>query len=83
MENIAEKFKQIIVRQMGCDESEATPSANFLEDLGFDSLDGVEVVMACEEAFGIEIPDEDVDGIATVKQAMEYLERRLAAKKQS
>jgi acyl carrier protein len=81
MENIAEKFKKIVVKEIGCDESEVTPSASFLEDLGFDSLDGVEVVMACEEAFEIEIPDEDVDGITTVKQAVEYLERRLGQKK--
>ena len=69
-----EKVKQIIVEQLGVDEAEVTPTAHFVDDLGADSLDIVELVMAFEEAFGIEIPDEDAEKIKTVQNAIEYIE---------
>jgi len=69
-----EKVKQIIVEQLGVDESEATPTAHFVDDLGADSLDLVELVMAFEEAFEIEIPDEDAEKIQTVKEAIDYIQ---------
>jgi len=67
MASVEERVKQIIVEQLGVDEGEVTPTASFVDDLGADSLDTVELVMAFEEAFGIEIPDEDAEKIATVK----------------
>ena len=73
--NVGEKVKQIIVEQLGVEESEVTPSASFVDDLGADSLDTVELVMAFEEAFDIEIPDEDAEKIKTVKDAVEYIEK--------
>jgi acyl carrier protein len=74
MASIEEKVKSIIVDQLGVNEAEVTPAASFVDDLGADSLDTIELVMAFEEAFGIEIPDEDAEKIRTVKQAMEYIE---------
>ena len=71
--NVEDKVKQIIVEQLGVDEGEVTPSASFVDDLGADSLDTVELVMAFEEAFDIEIPDEDAEKIRTVKDAIEYI----------
>jgi len=68
-----EKVKQIIVDQLGVDEAEVTASASFQDDLGADSLDIVELVMAFEEAFEIEIPDEDAEKIKTVKDAIDYV----------
>jgi acyl carrier protein len=73
--NVDEKVNQIIVEQLGVDEGEVTPSASFVDDLGADSLDTVELVMAFEEAFDIEIPDEDAEKIKTVKDAIEYIEK--------
>jgi acyl carrier protein len=73
MASIDDKVKQIIVEQLGVEESEVTPSASFVDDLGADSLDTVELVMAFEEAFDIEIPDEDAEKIRTVKDAMDYI----------
>jgi acyl carrier protein len=73
MASVEERVKTIIVEQLGVDEAEVTPSASFVDDLGADSLDTVELVMAFEEAFGIEIPDEDAEKIATVKDANEYI----------
>ena len=70
---IAEKVKQIIVEQLGVDEGEVTASASFVDDLGADSLDTVELVMAFEEAFDIEIPDEDAEKIRTVQDAIDYI----------
>ena len=75
MAAVEEKLKQIIVEQLGVDEAEVTPSASFVDDLGADSLDIVELVMAFEEAFEIEIPDEDAEKIKTVKDAIEYIEK--------
>ena len=74
MASIEEKVKSIIVDQLGVNEGEVTPAASFVDDLGADSLDTIELVMAFEEAFGIEIPDEDAEKIRTVKQAIEYIE---------
>ncbi len=68
-------LRQIIVEQLGVDEAEVTPTASFVDDLGADSLDVVELVMAFEEAFGIEIPDEDAEKIATVKDAVAYIDK--------
>jgi acyl carrier protein len=72
-----DKVKQIIVEQLGVDESEVTPTASFIDDLGADSLDTVELVMALEEGFGIEIPDEDAEKITTVKDAINYIESHM------
>lgn len=70
---IEEKVKKIIVDQLGVDAAEVTPEASFVEDLGADSLDTVELVMALEEEFGIEIPDEEAEKIVTVKDAIEHI----------
>ena len=67
---VAEKVKSIIVEQLGVDTEEVTPAASFTDDLGADSLDIVELVMAFEEEFGIEIPDEDAEKITTVKSSL-------------
>jgi len=74
MAAVEEKVKQIIVEQLGVDEGEVTAKASFVDDLGADSLDTVELVMAFEEAFDIEIPDEDAEKIRTVKDAVDYIE---------
>jgi len=76
-----DKVKQIIVEQLGVDEGEVTPNASFVDDLGADSLDTVELVMAFEEAFDIEIPDEDAEKIRTVKDAIEYIDKHSKAGK--
>ena len=81
MAAVDEKVKQIIVEQLGVDEGEVTPSASFVDDLGADSLDTVELVMAFEEEFGIEIPDEDAEKITRVKEAVDYIEKHGAGKK--
>ncbi len=73
MASVEERVKQIIVEQLGVDEAEVTPTASFVDDLGADSLDTVELVMAFEEAFEIEIPDEDAEKIRTVKDAVDYI----------
>jgi acyl carrier protein len=73
---VAEKVKQIIVEQLGVDENQVDPNASFVDDLGADSLDIVELVMAFEEAFDIDIPDEDAEKITTVKQAIDYIESK-------
>ena len=70
-----EKVKQIIVEQLGVDEGEVTSSASFVDDLGADSLDTVELVMAFEESFDIEISDENAEKIRTVKDAVDYIEK--------
>ena len=76
MVSVREKVKQIIVEQLGVDEAEVTETASFVDDLGADLLDTVELVMAFEEAFSIEIPDEDAEKITTVKDAIEYIEKK-------
>jgi acyl carrier protein len=73
MASTDEKIKQIIVEQLGVDEAEVTAGASFQDDLGADSLDIVELVMAFEEAFDVEIPDEDAEKIKTVKDAIDYV----------
>jgi acyl carrier protein len=73
MAAVDEKVKQIIVEQLGVDEGEVTQNASFVDDLGADSLDTVELVMAFEEAFEIEIPDEDAEKIRTVQDAIDYI----------
>jgi acyl carrier protein len=75
MAAVDEKVKQIIVEQLQVDEAEVTPGASFQEDLGADSLDVVELVMQFEEAFDIQIPDEDAEKIKTVKDATDYIEK--------
>jgi len=75
MAAVEEKVKQIIVEQLGVEESEVTSTASFVDDLGADSLDTVELVMAFEEAFDIEIPDEDAEKIRTVQDAIEYIDK--------
>ena len=70
---VADKVKSIIVEQLGVDEEEVTPDASFVDDLGADSLDTVELVMAFEEEFDLEIPDEDAEKIATVGDAISYI----------
>ena len=81
VQDIESRVKEIIVEQLGVDATEVTPQASFVNDLGADSLDTVELVMAFEEAFGIEIPDEDAEKIATVKDAVEYIQKHASAKK--
>ena len=78
---VAEKVKQIIVEQLGVDESQVDPNASFVDDLGADSLDIVELVMAFEEAFDIDIPDEDAEKIRTVNDAIEYINSHAKASK--
>ncbi len=73
MADIETKVKEIIVEQLGVDPAEVVPSASFINDLGADSLDTVELVMAFEEEFGIEIPDEEAEKIQSVGQAIEYI----------
>ena len=81
MAAVDEKVKQIIVEQLGVDEGEVTSSASFVDDLSADSLDTVELVMAFEEAFDIEIPDEDAEKIRTVQDAVDYIGKHAKAGK--
>jgi acyl carrier protein len=71
--SIEERVKEIICEQLGVEEAEVTPQAKFIEDLGADSLDTVELVMAFEEEFDLEIPDEDAEKITTVGDAIQYI----------
>jgi len=74
MASVEEKVKKIIVEQLGVDEEEVKPEAHFVDDLGADSLDVVELVMALEEEFSLEISDEDAEKLTTVQQAIAYIE---------
>lgn len=74
MSDTFERVKKVVVEQLSVEEAEVTEEANFTADLGADSLDTVELVMAFEEEFGIEIPDEEAEKIATVKDAIDYIE---------
>lgn len=74
-----ERVKEIIVEQLGVDASEVTPEASFINDLGADSLDTVELVMALEEEFDLEIPDNEAEKLDTVGKAIEYIKGRLNA----
>jgi acyl carrier protein len=77
---VTEKVRQIVSEQLGVDEAEVTPSASFIDDLGADSLDQVELVMALEEAFNMEVGDEDTEKILTVQNAIDYVEKHARAK---
>jgi len=80
MSSVAEKVKKMIVDQLGVSESEVVPEAKFIDDLGADSLDIVELIMALEDEYSIEIPDEDAEKMETVGDAIRYIEDRLAGK---
>ncbi len=77
---VQDKITEIIVEQLGVKPEEVTPEASFVDDLGADSLDTVELVMALEEEFGIEIPDEDAEKIQTVGDAIRYIEDKSGSK---
>ena len=76
---VEEKVKELIAKQLGVHATDVVPDASFVEDLGADSLDTVELVMAFEEAFGIEIPDEDAEKIAKVQDAIAYINKKKTA----
>ncbi|MBP7056193.1 MAG: acyl carrier protein [Candidatus Omnitrophica bacterium] len=78
MEVSQDKIRQIIADQLGVKKEEVTDNAKFVDDLGADSLDTVELVMALEEEFGVEIPDEDAEKLATVGDALRYIEEKAA-----
>ncbi len=77
MSEVAEKVKKIVAEQLGVKEEEIKPESSFVNDLGADSLDTVELVMALEDEFGMEIPDEEAEKIATVGDAIKYIEDKL------
>ena len=79
MSDIAERVKKIVVEHLGVEPEKVVESANFIDDLGADSLDTVELVMAFEEAFSVEIPEDAAEKIATVKDAIDYIEKQKAA----
>tara|TARA_Y100000590_G_C15544580_1_gene948353 strand:+ start:886 stop:1119 length:234 start_codon:yes stop_codon:yes gene_type:complete len=76
MSEIEDQVKKIVVDHLGIEETKVTPESKFIDDLGADSLDTVELVMAFEEKFGIEIPDDAAETIQTVKDAIEYIESK-------
>ncbi len=76
--SISEKVKDIIVEQLGVNPEQVTESASFIEDLGADSLDTVELVMAFEEEFSVEVPDEDAEKLQTVGNVIDYIEKKTA-----
>ena len=78
-DEVFEKVKKIVSEQLGVDEAEVKPEASFANDLGADSLDTVELVMALEEEFDIEIPDEAAEGIGTVQAAVDFIKEKTAA----
>ena len=75
MADLQKRVSEIVAEQLGVDITEVTLDASFIDDLGADSLDTVELVMALEEEFGVEIPDEDAEKITTVKEALEYIQQ--------
>jgi acyl carrier protein len=77
MSDIQERVKKIIIDQLNVEEEQVTPTAHFVEDLGADSLDNVEMVMAFETEFELEIPDEDTEKITNMKDAVAYIQERL------
>ena len=79
MSSIEERVKKIVVEQLGVGEDQVTPEASFVDDLGADSLDTVELVMALEEEFETEIPDEEAEKITTVQQAIDYINANASA----
>ena len=78
MSEVADKVKKIVVEHLGVEETKVTEAASFIDDLGADSLDTVELVMAFEEAFGVEIPDDAAEKITTVKVAIDFIEKHQA-----
>jgi acyl carrier protein len=78
--NIFDRVQGIVAQQLGVDKQQVTKEANFADDLGADSLDTVELVMAIEEEFSIEIPDEDAEKIATLGQAIDFIEKAVTSK---
>ncbi len=76
MSNVQDKVRSIIAEQLGVKPEQVTPQASFIDDLGADSLDTVELVMALEEEFGVEIPDEEAEKLVTVGDAMKYIEEK-------
>ncbi|QSH40249.1 acyl carrier protein [Lentisphaerota bacterium ZTH] len=76
MSSVADKVKNIVVEQLGVSEDQVVEDAKFIEDLGADSLDQVELVMALEEEFGSDIPDEDAEKLTTVGEAIKYIESK-------
>ena len=80
MSGISEKIKSVIAEQLGVKPEEVTDQAKFVDDLGADSLDTVELVMALEEEYGIEIPDEDAEKLTTVGEAIKYIDEKIASK---
>jgi acyl carrier protein len=78
-DSIADRVKKIVVEHLGVDEAKVSEGASFIDDLGADSLDTVELVMAFEEEFGVEIPDDAAEKILTVKDAIDYLQEHSAA----
>jgi len=79
MSSVEERVKKIVVEQLGVSEDQVTPEASFVDDLGADSLDTVELVMALEEEFNTEIPDEEAEKITTVQQAIDYINAQASA----
>lgn len=79
MSAIETRVKQVVAEQLGLKEAEISSESHFSDDLGADSLDTVELVMALEEEFEVEVPDEDAQGLTTVKATVEYIEKQLAA----
>ena len=77
MDNTLEKVTEIIIDKLGVDKSKITPEAKFIDDLGADSLDTVELIMQFEEEFNLEIPDEDAEKITTVKKSIDYINSNL------
>ena len=75
MSDISERGKKIVIEHLGVDEEKVTETASFIDDLGADSLDTVELVMAFEEEFGLEIPDDEAENITTIKSAVDWIEK--------
>ncbi|MDQ7824641.1 MAG: acyl carrier protein [Candidatus Eremiobacteraeota bacterium] len=77
MSTVIERVKKIVIEQLGVDEDQVTPSASFTDDLGADSLDTVELVMALEQEFNLEIPDEDAEKITNIEEAVKYIQEKM------
>jgi len=76
MSNITDRVKKIVIDQLGVDEEQVTPSASFTDDLGADSLDAVELVMALEQEFNLEIPDEDAEKLTNIEDTVKYIQEK-------
>lgn len=81
MSDVEERVKKIIIEHLGVDPEKVVPQASFMNDLGADSLDSVELVMEFEEEFGVDVPDDAADGILTVGDAVRFIEQKLSEKK--